>query len=165
MAAKQTLRPGKAYPLGATWDRRGVNFALFSENAEKVELCLFDGRGEHELQRIPLPEYTDQVWHGYLAGARAGLLYGYRVYGPYHPERGHRFNPNKLLIDPYAVALLGELQPLMEALEIDEKEAQSYVDAAKEIPELAELDVPALAERMSTDFGTLMQVKKKVVGV
>jgi glycogen operon protein len=111
VATRKTLRTGKPYPLGATWDRRGVNFALFSENAEKVELCLFDGRGERELQRIPLPECTDQVWHGYLAGARAGLLYGYRVYGPYRPEQGHRFNPNKLLIDPYARALLGELQP------------------------------------------------------
>ena len=111
VTTRRAVRAGKPYPLGATWDGRGVNFALFSANAEKVELCLFNETGRRELERATLPEYTDQVWHGYLAGARAGLIYGYRVYGPYHPERGHRFNPNKLLIDPYAVALLGELQP------------------------------------------------------
>ncbi|MBI4183529.1 MAG: glycogen debranching protein GlgX [Proteobacteria bacterium] len=101
--------PGEPYPLGATWDGRGVNFALFSENAEKVELCLFDEAGERELGRLPLPEYTDEVWHGYLPDARPGQLYGYRVHGPYQPERGHRFNPHKLLIDPYAKALRGTL--------------------------------------------------------
>jgi isoamylase len=102
--------PGHPYPRGATWDGRGVNFALFSEHAEGVELCLFDQRGRREIQRIRLPEYTDQIWHGYLPDLRPGQLYGYRVYGPYDPERGHRFNPHKLLIDPYAKQLQGTLR-------------------------------------------------------
>jgi isoamylase len=99
--------PGGPYPRGATWDGRGVNFALFSEHAERVELCLFDAKGRRELARIALPEYTDEIWHGYLPDARPGQLYGYRVYGPYDPERGHRFNPHTLLLDPYAKALAG----------------------------------------------------------
>lgn len=93
---------GRPYPLGATWDGQGVNFALFSEHALKVELCLFDDKGRREIQRIELQAQTDQVWHGYLPDARPGLLYGYRVHGPYKPGEGHRFNPNKLLLDPYA---------------------------------------------------------------
>jgi glycogen operon protein len=88
----------------------GVNFALFSERAERVELCLFDGRGRREVARIPLPEQTDLVWHGYLPEARPGLLYGYRVHGPYAPERGQRFNPNKLLLDPYARGIVGRVR-------------------------------------------------------
>jgi glycogen operon protein len=104
---RAAVLPGRPYPLGATWDGSGVNFALFSENAEKVELCLFDARGTRELRRIALPEYTDQVWHGYLPEIERGTLYGYRVYGPYDPERGHRFNHHKLLIDPYAKQLSG----------------------------------------------------------
>ena len=97
------LWPGRPYPLGATWDGRGVNFALYSENATKVELCLFDvGNDKKEAERIEMPEHTDMVWHGYLPDARPGQLYGYRVYGPYEPEHGHRFNDNKLLLDPYA---------------------------------------------------------------
>jgi len=99
--------PGQPAPLGATWDGKGVNFALFSASAETVELCLFDSSGQHETDRIVLPEYTDQVWHGYLPDVTPGQLYGYRVYGPYRPEQGHRFNANKLLIDPYARALQG----------------------------------------------------------
>jgi glycogen operon protein len=87
-----------------------VNFALFSEHAEQVELCLFDSAGRRELQRLHLPEQTDLVWHGYLPEARPGQLYGYRVYGPYAPERGHRFNPKKLLLDPYAKAIHGRLR-------------------------------------------------------
>ncbi len=102
--------PGQPHPRGATWDGRGVNFALFSENAERVELCLFDSRGRRELERITLPEYTDLVWHAYLPDARPGQLYGYRVYGPYEPKRGHRFNHHKLLLDPYARALAGSLR-------------------------------------------------------
>ena len=94
--------PGKPYPLGATWDGEGVNFALFSEHAEKVELCLFEDSGRRETHRIALTEQTDQVWHGYLPEARPGLLYGYRVHGPYDPAKGLRFNKNKLLLDPYA---------------------------------------------------------------
>ncbi len=107
--SKLRLWPGQPAPRGATWDGRGVNFALFSRNAERVELCLFDEKGRRELQRIALPEYTDEIWHGYLPDVRPGQLYGYRVHGPYDPERGHRFNPNKLLLDPYAKALAGQL--------------------------------------------------------
>lgn len=95
--------PGTPYPLGATWDGRGVNFALFSENATGVELCLFESdNAQKEIHRIRLKERTDQVWHTYLPEARPGWLYGYRVYGPYDPSRGHRFNPHKIVIDPYA---------------------------------------------------------------
>ncbi len=110
MTASTRVWPGLPYPLGATWDGVGVNFALFSENAEAVELCLFDPSGQRETGRIRLPEYTDQVWHGYLPDARPNLLYGYRVYGPYRPRDGHRFNPNKLLLDPYAKALQGAIR-------------------------------------------------------
>jgi isoamylase len=102
--------PGQPYPLGAAWDGKGVNFALFSAHAERVELCLFDRSGTQEEARIVLPEYTDEVWHCYLPEARPGQLYGYRVYGPYDPAAGHRFNPNKLLLDPYARALSGQLR-------------------------------------------------------
>ena len=94
--------PGRPYPLGATWDGEGVNFALFSESAQKVELCLFDQFGRREIHRVLLREQTDQVWHCYLPEARPGLLYGYRVHGPYEPTKGFRFNRNKLLLDPYA---------------------------------------------------------------
>ncbi|GAB4355880.1 MAG: glycogen debranching protein GlgX [Immundisolibacter sp.] len=102
--------PGRPYPRGATWNGEGVNFALFSEHADKVELCLFDRSGRRELQRITLPERTNHVWHGYLPEARPGLLYGYRVHGPYEPTRGHRFNPHKLLLDPYAKDIAGTLR-------------------------------------------------------
>ena len=100
--------PGKAYPLGATWDGSGVNFALFSENATGVELCLFDSEGENET-RIPVANQTDLVWHIYLPEGRPGQLYGYRVHGPYEPREGHRFNPAKLLSDPYARAISGTI--------------------------------------------------------
>jgi glycogen operon protein len=98
--------PGRPYPLGATWDGRGVNFSLFSEHATKVELCLFDTpESDRERHRIALPQQTDMVWHGYLPEARPGQLYGYRVHGPYEPLQGHRFNPSKVLLDPYAKAI------------------------------------------------------------
>lgn len=103
------VREGLPYPLGATWDGLGVNFAIFSANATKVELCLFDLEGRNELERVELPEYTDEVWHGYLPDARPGTTYGFRVHGPYEPKEGHRFNPNKLLLDPYARQLVGDL--------------------------------------------------------
>jgi len=109
LSARRRIWPGLPYPLGSTWDGNGVNFALFSAHAEKVELCLFDALGQREIERIPLPEYTDEVWHGYLPDVRPGQQYGYRVHGPYNPMAGHRFNPNKLLIDPYAKALSGPL--------------------------------------------------------
>jgi isoamylase len=101
--------PGHPYPLGATWDGQGVNFALFSENADGVELCLFDPSGKREIERIELRERTDRIWHCYLPYCRLGQLYGYRVHGPHDPENGHRFNPNKLLLDPCAKATVGLL--------------------------------------------------------
>ena len=103
--------PGMPYPLGATWDGAGVNFALFSEHATGVELCLFDGpEGAREVTRIRLPEQTTHVWHCYLPEVRPGQLYGYRVHGPYAPDEGHRFNPHKLLLDPYTKAISGVIQ-------------------------------------------------------
>src|SRR6266404_4858389 len=103
------LTGGTSSRLGASWDGRGTNFALFSANAEKVELCLFDGQGRRELERIELPERNEDVWHGYLNDVSPGQLYGYRAHGPYAPERGHRSNANKLLLEPYAKRLAGRL--------------------------------------------------------
>jgi isoamylase len=102
--------PGQPYPRGATWDGEGVNFSVFSAHASKVELCIFDPSGRREIQRIEFRERTDDMWHAYLPEARPGLLYGYRVHGPYDPAKGHRFNPNKLLIEPYAKHIQGELK-------------------------------------------------------
>lgn len=107
---KPVVWPGKPYPLGANWDGEGVNFAIFSEHGERVELCLFDPSGRRELHRVNVNEQTDQVWHCYLPEARPGLLYGYRVYGPYEPAKGHRFNPHKLLLDCYAKQIVGDLK-------------------------------------------------------
>jgi len=104
------IQEGLPHPRGASWDGKGTNFALFSAHATKVEVCIFDENGENELERIELPEYTNQIFHGYLPDVRPGTVYGYRVHGPYEPENGHRFNPNKLLLDPYAVAHIGELK-------------------------------------------------------
>ena len=104
------ISPGQPAPLGATWDGGGVNFALFSEHATGVELCLFDGLDSRaEVARIPLPEVTGHVWHGYVPNVAPRQLYGYRVHGPFDPSRGHRFNPHKLLLDPYARALAGKV--------------------------------------------------------
>lgn len=143
---KQTSRitEGSPFPLGATWDGLGVNFALFSAHATKVELCLFDSSGQVELERIELPEYTDEIWHGYLPDAHPGVIYGYRVYGPYDPEAGHRFNHNKLLIDPYAKQLVGKLEWTDELfgytigspdgdLSFDERDSAPFVPKAKVI--------------------------------
>jgi glycogen operon protein len=107
---RQRVQEGRPFPLGSSWDGLGVNFALFSANATKVELCLFDADGSTEVERIELPEYTDEVWHGYLPDIRPGQVYGYRVHGPYVPKEGQRFNPNKLLLDPYAKQIVGELR-------------------------------------------------------
>jgi glycogen operon protein len=104
------LAPGAPYPLGATWDGLGTNFAVFSANATRIDLCIFDPAGRREVARLTLPEQTDEVWHGYLPGGRTGLVYGYRAYGPYDPPSGHRFNHHKLLLDPYARATAGELR-------------------------------------------------------
>ncbi|WP_370650118.1 glycogen debranching protein GlgX [Oscillochloris sp. ZM17-4] len=105
-----SIWPGRPYPLGATWDGQGVNFALFAERANRVELCLFESADSpHASMRITMPERSDGVWHVYLPNLRPGQLYGYRVYGPYNPDQGLRFNPNKLLIDPYAKAISGDI--------------------------------------------------------
>ncbi|HAT3612095.1 glycogen debranching protein GlgX [Klebsiella michiganensis] len=104
------IEPGDGQQLGANFDGKGVNFALFSAHAERVELCLFDPCGKKEIARLELPEYTHEIWHGYVPGLQPGALYGYRVYGPYDPENGHRFNPHKLLIDPYARELEGDIE-------------------------------------------------------
>jgi isoamylase len=136
--ASTGVREGAPFPLGATWDGLGVNFALFSAHATKVELCLFDNKGRRELERIDLPEYTDEVWHGYVPEARPGTVYGYRVHGPYEPQHGHRFNPNKLLLDPYAKCLVGRLKwdPALfgyrlgsakEDLSFDKRDSASFV--------------------------------------
>ncbi|MCB8837110.1 glycogen debranching protein GlgX [Aurantimonas sp. VKM B-3413] len=106
---RSRIGEGRPFPLGATWDGIGVNFAIFSANATKVELCIFDPEGKQEVERIELPEYTNEIYHGYLREARPGMIYGYRVYGPYEPDAGHRFNPNKLLLDPYAKQHIGSL--------------------------------------------------------
>ncbi len=106
---KPILWKGRHYPLGATWTGDGVNFALFSENATGVELCLFDKLGQEETARVAFTEKAGHVWHGFLPELKPGQLYGYRVHGPYEPARGHRFNPNKVLLDPYAKAIAGKV--------------------------------------------------------
>src|SRR5512132_3785441 len=98
----RTILPGKPYPQGATWDGTGVNFSLYSEKATAVELCLFEDVESTDCETVPVRESTAYVWHCYLPGIKLGQLYGYRVHGPYEPERGDRFNPANLLIDPYA---------------------------------------------------------------
>ena len=142
--------PGMPYPRGATWDGTGVNFALFSENAERVELCLFNQRGTQEVARISLPEYTDEIWHGYLPDARPGQLYGYRVYGPYDPNRGHRFNGNKLLIDPYARNLVGDLNWTDARFRLPHRRAQgrSRLRPAQQRP--LDAQVPGGGHRLGT---------------
>src|ERR1700710_2193141 len=146
---RSVVREGKPFPLGATWDGLGVNFALFSANATKVELCLFDDSGETELERIELPEYTDEVWHGYLPTARPGTVYGYRVHGPYEPDEGHRFNPNKLLIDPYAKQLVGELRwgPELFGYQLDHADKDKSFDTRDSAPLMLQCRVidPAFA--------------------
>jgi glycogen operon protein len=109
VVAPSAVWRGRPYPLGATWDGAGVNFALFSKHAERVELCLFDPRGRREIERVRLHERSDFVWHCYLPEARPGLLYGYRVYGPQEPDRGHRFDPAKILLDPYTRMIRGRI--------------------------------------------------------
>ena len=104
------IAPGLPYPLGATLDDEGVNFAIFSAHATRIELCLFDPSGRREIARYDLPECTDEIWHGFLPTVQAGQLYGYRAHGPYRPEEGHRFNPHKLLLDPYAKKLFGQVR-------------------------------------------------------
>ena len=110
MSEPYRIEAGNPSPLGPTWDGQGTNFAVFTAHATKVELCLFDEDADQEIQRIALPQYTNQIWHGYVPDLAPGAAYGYRVYGPYEPQNGHRFNPNKLILDPYAVSMVGELR-------------------------------------------------------
>lgn len=137
------LWPGKPYPLGANWDGEGTNFALFSENATAVELCLFDDQGWET--RVPLTEVYNFVWHGYIPGIKPGQQYGFRVHGPYDPEEGHRFNPAKLLIDPYAKAIAGDVIHGRELFGYDwdsEDEDLSYskLDDAHLVPKAVVID-------------------------
>jgi isoamylase len=133
--------PHPPQPLGAHWDGRGTHFAVFADEAERVELCLFDHAGRHEIARLPMPDCSDGIWHGYLPSARPGQLYGYRAYGPYDPKHGLRFNAHKLLIDPYARALRGELKwhdalygyrigSPKEDLSFDRRDSAAYVPKA-----------------------------------
>jgi len=135
---KGRVREGSAQAHGAIWDGKGTNFTLFSAHATKVEVCLFDKAGRRELERITLPEYTDQIWHGYIPDVNPSDVYGLRVHGPYEPEAGHRFNPNKLLLDPYARAHIGELKwapecfgytigSEMEDLSFDERDSAPFM--------------------------------------
>ena len=103
------ISEGKPYPLGATADAKGANFAVFSAHATWVDVCIFDAPDGREVDRFELPEYTDEVFHGHVADIGPGSFYGFRAYGPFEPEAGHRFNPNKLLLDPYARAHAGKL--------------------------------------------------------
>ncbi|WP_202900507.1 glycogen debranching protein GlgX [Parvularcula oceani] len=136
--------PGAPYPLGATWDGSGTNFALFSAHAEKVELCLFDDDGK-ETSRIAMPEMTQEVWHGYLPEARPGQKYGWRVYGPYEPDAGYRFNPNKLLLDPYAKKITGAIDwnPAVFGYKLGHKDADlsfNEDDSAPFVPKAEVID-------------------------
>ncbi|MFM0731175.1 glycogen debranching protein GlgX [Paraburkholderia sediminicola] len=130
------IAEGTPFPLGATWNGSGVNFALFSAHATRVELCLFDETGETEIERIELPEYTDEVWHVFVPNLKPGAVYGYRVHGPYEPEKGHRFNPNKLLLDPYAKAHIGELKwaPEIFGYTLDSEEGDLSFDERDSAP-------------------------------
>ena len=137
------LAAGRPYPLGATSDGAGVNFALFSANATAVELCLFSPDGAAELRRLPLPCCTDEVWHGHLPGAQPGLLYGYRVHGPWAPDEGHRFNPHKLLLDPYATAYAGSFRwgPEVYAFQKETGDDRTY-DTRDSAPNMPRCVVP-----------------------
>ena len=105
-----TMISGRPWPMGADADATGVNFAVFSAHAQAIDVCVFDATGMHETARFRLPGHTGNVWHGRLEGARAGLVYGLRAHGPWHPDRGHRFNPTKLLLDPYAREIVGRFE-------------------------------------------------------
>ncbi len=143
--SKSRVREGTPFPLGATWDGSGINFSIFSTTATKVELCLFDADGKTEIDRIELPQYTNEIWHGYVEDLGPGTTYGYRVYGPYEPAAGHRFNPNKLLLDPYAKAIQGEIEwnPALFGYDItssDKDLSFSTLDSAPFMPKARVID-------------------------
>lgn len=140
------IYPGKPYPLGATWDGKGVNFALYADNANKVELCLFStGEGFDETVTIEIEERSHHVWHVYIPGIDPGQQYGYRVHGPYEPHNGHRYNHNKLLIDPYAKAIAGTIEwnNALFGYDLDHPDKDlsfSDVDSADYIPKAVVID-------------------------
>ena len=140
------IYPGSPYPLGATWDGEGVNFALFSQHATAVEICLYDSPANREPKaRIQMKERSHYVWHIYIPGIKPGQLYGYRVHGAYDPRNGYRFNPHKLLIDPYAKAIAGTIQwhdSLFgyEVNQPDEDLSMSEMDSAPYIPKAVVID-------------------------
>ena len=143
---RRAVEPGNYTRLGANYDGQGVNFALFSAYAERIELCLFDDAGKHEIERIDLPEFTNEVWHGYVPALKPGALYGYRVHGPFDPENGHRFNPNKLLVDPYARELVGDVewsQAHFAYILDDERKDLSFdkTDSAAQMPKCRVIDL------------------------
>jgi isoamylase len=140
---RRKVWPGDGERLGAIPDGKGVNFALFSQNAERVDLCLFSADGQRELERIAMPEYTNQIWHCYLPGVEPGQLYGYRVYGAYAPEQGHRFNHHKLLLDPYARKLVGELrwQPANFGYKLDDPAIDLSFDMRDSAPYVPKCEV------------------------
>ncbi len=149
------IEAGEFSRLGAHHDGQGVNFALFSAHAERVELCLFDESGSHEIERLVLPEYTNEIWHGYVPGLQPGALYGYRVHGPFDPEKGHRFNPNKLLVDPYARELVGGIEwsqaQFAYRLNDDEKDLSFDVtDSAAQMPK-CRVVAPANTDMLNGD--------------
>jgi isoamylase len=141
-----TLKPGSPYPLGATWDGKGVNFAVFSENAESMELCLFTpDNDQKEYIKIKIEEVSHHIWHVYVPDVGPGYMYGYRAYGPYDPHNGHRFNPNKLLIDPYGKAISGTIKwdDALFAYQIEDEQQDlsfSVVDSAPFIPKSVIID-------------------------
>ena len=141
---RSRIKEGQPFPRGATWDGKGTNFAVFSANASKAEVCVFDAKGERELERIELPEYTDQIFHGYLPEIHPGTFYGYRIHGAYAPEDGHRFNPNKLLLDPYARAHAGELKwnPALFGYQMESKDDLTFDerDSAPFMPKCVVID-------------------------
>ena len=152
------MLPGRPTPLGAHWTGDGVNFALFSANADAVHLCLFDAAGRRELARIPLPECSGDTWHGFLPGAGPGLVYGYRVHGRYAPRQGHRFNKHKLLLDPHARALVGELRYGPEIYGFSrgaaEEWRQDISDSAGSVPKAKVVDPHAFDWRGDRPPGT-----------
>jgi glycogen operon protein len=139
MSEPYSISAGRAAPVGATFDGEGVNFAVFSENARRMTLCLFSEDGKTETARIDLPERDGDVWHGHVAGLRPGQLYGYRAHGPYRPDEGHRFNPNKLLIDPYAKALTGHpvWHDALMGYDVDSERADLSFDTRDSAPYMA----------------------------